>query len=259
MTQLSTPKLASLKLAWGKLRPAPVPYHRPPPIWTRQETVLALGVVVASVLMVFILDETVHLMGVETPPGQLALFGFLTHAGLSEWTLVPSGVLFLAVLGGLALGGSLWSGAIFHARHAAFIFFTGAGAGITCNLFKNLIGRARPYLYDEHGVMAFDPLSFGSSWWQSWPSGHTTTVAAFCCWVAFQFPATRWPMVATVALLGLTRVFVGAHYVSDVLAGAVLGYLFTLVCARWCANRGILFRRDPDNAWAMLPARGEAG
>ncbi|MEO0498849.1 MAG: phosphatase PAP2 family protein, partial [Pseudomonadota bacterium] len=162
-----------------------------------------------SILMILLLDEAVHLIAMRTPPGQLSLYGFLTPAGLSEWTHVPSGVVVLAVILLLASERSPWPNAIFHARHAAFIFFTGAMAGIICNVFKNIIGRARPYLYEEHGVAAFAPLSFDSSWWQSWPSGHTTTVAAFCTWIAFQFPATRWIMIAVVALLGLTRVFVG--------------------------------------------------
>ncbi|MEO0635924.1 MAG: phosphatase PAP2 family protein [Pseudomonadota bacterium] len=255
MNQVLIRSRTGLQHAWSQLCPQPTPYHRPPSVWTPQETYLVIATLIASVLVAFFADEAVHLLAMETPAGQVALFGAMTHAGLSEWTLVPSGMLFLVVLVLLALKRSVWSDAVFHARHAAFIFFTGAGAGLTCNLFKNLVGRARPYLYDQYGALAFDPLSFGSSWWQAWPSGHTTTVAAFCAWVAFQFPATRWVMVAVAVLLGLTRIFVSAHYFADVLAGLVLGYVFTLVCARWCANRAILFRREPDNDWALLPAR----
>ncbi|MEN0088712.1 MAG: phosphatase PAP2 family protein [Pseudomonadota bacterium] len=257
MNQIASRSKAGFSHAWNALRPAPTRFHTPPAVWTSQETWLSVGTVVLSIPMVFLIDEAIHLLAAETPAGQVALYGFLTHAGLSEWTLVPSGVLVLGVVILLAIGRAPWPNAIFQARHAAFIFFTGASAGIVCNVFKNIIGRARPYLYDQYGAIAFDPLSFGSSWWQSWPSGHTTTVAAFCTWVAFQFPATRWIMVAVAVLLGLTRVFVGAHYVSDVLAGLTLGYVFTLVCARWCSNRAILFRRDPDTNWALLPIRSE--
>ncbi|MFD9095835.1 phosphatase PAP2 family protein [Streptomyces collinus] len=57
----------------------------------------------------------------------------------------------------------------------------------------------------------------------SFPSGHTAAATAFCCAV---LPA--WPMAGSLctvpaALVAVERVHSGAHYPSDVTAGALIG------------------------------------
>ena len=101
--------------------------------------------------------------------------------------------------------------------------------GLLCTnvALKHLVGRTRPWI-DVAGLIPLvsepDPNSF--------PSGHTCAAfAAGMIW-ARALPA-GWMRVTAVVLavcMGLSRLYVGVHYPSDVLVGAVVGAL----CA-WAA------------------------
>ena len=100
------------------------------------------------------------------------------------------------------------------------------GLLITNITIKPLVERARPWLAwpIEPLVVERDPNSF--------PSGHTCAAfAAGLCW-ARALP-WRWGRAAAVigaVCMGLSRLYVGVHYPTDVLAGALIGAL----CA-WAA------------------------
>ena len=51
-----------------------------------------------------------------------------------------------------------------------------------------------------------------------------------------------WPVWLTCALLGgLSRLVLGAHYLSDTIAGLTFGAGFVILAARWLAQRGSMF------------------
>ncbi len=92
----------------------------------------------------------------------------------------------------------------------------------TNGILKNLVGRPRPWL-DVAGLTALvhepDPNSF--------PSGHTS--AAFAAAVAWcRTMPRRWMALAGLMmaiLMGLSRLYVGVHYPTDVLCGVLVGCL----------------------------------
>ena len=103
----------------------------------------------------------------------------------------------------------------------------------TNGILKHLVERTRPWLVVEgltHLVVENDPLSF--------PSGHTCAAfAAGATWS--RYAERRWLKflcVAQAALMSFSRLYVGVHYPSDVLAGALIGSLCAL-CALWLADR----------------------
>jgi undecaprenyl-diphosphatase len=57
----------------------------------------------------------------------------------------------------------------------------------------------------------------------SFPSGHTAGAFLAAVQVSSLVPATAAPLFVTAALVGLSRIYNGVHYPSDVAAGALLG------------------------------------
>ena len=134
----------------------------------------------------------------------------ITWAG-SGFVLVPLAVVYCLVLG----RAGLW-------REAAAVALSLGGAMLIYDLTKTLTARARPSV--EH-LQAVTGSSF--------PSGHATQASAFWLSLVLALRATRVTAVAlrvaaiaaTALVLGVagSRVYLGVHYPSDVLAGVILG------------------------------------
>ncbi len=78
-----------------------------------------------------------------------------------------------------------------------------------------------------------DPSLNGHSWahLNSFPSGHMAITAALAVAVALRFPRLRSALWAYVAAVAFTRVFFGAHFPFDVVAGTALGTASALLVA----------------------------
>lgn len=85
-------------------------------------------------------------------------------------------------------------------------------------LLKQRIARARPYT-DCPGICArtraLDCYSF--------PSGHTLHAVAYAWVLGWHYPLAAWVLAPYAVLVALSRVVLGLHYPSDVLAGAFVG------------------------------------
>ena len=114
-------------------------------------------------------------------------------------------------------------------RKAGILALLAMGLGLLCTnvALKHLVGRTRPWI-DVAGLIPLvqegDPNSF--------PSGHTCAAfaAGLVWWRALPWQSGRILAVVLAVCMGLSRLYVGVHYPSDVLAGAVVGAL----CA-WAA------------------------
>ena len=86
-------------------------------------------------------------------------------------------------------------------------------------LLKNLVGRVRPYDLLE----GLTPL-IGRQWDPSFPSGHTGSSFA-AAWVLYRELPKRFgvPALILAGLIGLSRLYVGVHYPTDVLFGVISG------------------------------------
>ena len=103
---------------------------------------------------------------------------------------------------------------------------------------KHLIGRARPNTYfDELTATnnfpdsAWDTFVSGSGHaFQSFPSGHTTIAVAAAVTLAWLYPRARWLFACYAALAATQRMYVGAHYLSDLFAAAAITCLLSGLC-----------------------------
>ena len=95
------------------------------------------------------------------------------------------------------------------------------GALITNLILKNWVARVRPYeAMEALSILVGRPRDF------SFPSGHAT--ASFAgAWAVFRNTKSRWRWGALILaiLIALSRLYVGVHYPTDVLAGTAIGLL----------------------------------
>lgn len=94
------------------------------------------------------------------------------------------------------------------------------GLLVTNLVIKNWVARVRPYEVIP-GLNCI--VGLADDW--SFPSGHTTNSLA-CGWVLFRKAPKRWQRVSALVLailISLSRLYVGIHYPTDVLGGAVIG------------------------------------
>jgi len=85
-------------------------------------------------------------------------------------------------------------------------------------LIGNAVERVRPYaaMSDVHVLVSRTTDS-------SMPSDHATVAGAIAVGLFLTHRRWGWAAVGAGALMALTRIYVGAHYPSDVLVGLVLG------------------------------------
>jgi undecaprenyl-diphosphatase len=84
---------------------------------------------------------------------------------------------------------------------------------------KKLLKRNRPFT-----VLTFCQSALKPSDEFSMPSGHTAAAFLMAGVIAFCFPSLSLVAYIWATLIGLSRVFLGVHYPTDIVAGAVLGY-----------------------------------
>jgi membrane-associated phospholipid phosphatase len=119
-----------------------------------------------------------------------------------------------------------------HLRKPSIVLFLTIVVGgqfLLMNLIKLAVDRARP---DLHRLSVFSGSSF--------PSGHSTAAAATFAALALivslkRSPRTRSALmgvaVSIAVAVGCSRVFLGVHWFSDVVAGLALGWSWFALCA----------------------------
>lgn len=108
-------------------------------------------------------------------------------------------------------------------KAALMVAVATAGTGLLGWLIRATAGRYRPINLDGANVW---------HWWRgftetqdlSWPSGHSTLAFATAAALTWLSPHGKWLFIAVAAGCAITRVVMQAHFYSDVIFGAALGW-----------------------------------
>jgi len=215
-------------------------------------------IAVASVLVLLggalFVDRQFSLFAQGWPQEIRTVIAQFTPYGESGWILWPTGALYLVTalvalfVRWKLMRTMLWQFAALY----AFIFFGVGAPSLFTTIVKRFVGRGRPVHFDETGLLGLK-LNLWDWTYQSFPSGHATT--AFALAAVLGFLSERWfyPALLLAAMIGLSRVTLGVHYPSDVLAGAVIGLLGAYATRLAFAGRGWMFVRSADGKITARP------
>ncbi len=153
---------------------------------------------------------------------------------------VPSVILTILIIGILAAIGLRWE--------AVGGIFAAVTSGAINTLIKIVVARPRPGANLVHVFQMLSSFSF--------PSGHVmfyTTFFGFLLFLSFALLKRSWLrflvnaiLILLIALVGLSRIYLGEHWASDVLGGYLLGSLLlalSVMFYRWGKPR--FFVRQP--------------
>jgi undecaprenyl-diphosphatase len=131
-------------------------------------------------------------------------------------------------LGLILVGLAFWRGNKKWVRIFAAMLLACALAGIVNRAVKISAGRARPNVQAE---ARWSGINFRSSY-HAFPSGHTAASTAFFATLAFASWRIGLGLLGIPLLIAFSRMYVGAHHLSDVVGAALLAALVAYLVAR---------------------------
>lgn len=147
-------------------------------------------------------------------------FSTITHMGGAIFTLCSSIILIL-------FSTNLWKAASVASGMALAL------SSIPVFIAKKLFRRQRPYLVLDEIFVTDKPLKD-----HSFPSGHTTAIFSLIIPFICLNPLLIYVLLPIGLAVGISRIYLGLHYPSDVLVGALLGsvtgyFIFTMMMTRF--------------------------
>ncbi len=139
-------------------------------------------------------------------------FSSITHIGGATFTIISTILIFLISNNQIRMAAiaSALSLAISH---------------LPVQIVKKLFPRKRPYLTLEATKVPINPLKD-----HSFPSGHTTAIFSVIVPFILFIPSLSFILIPLGLCVGLSRIYLGLHYPSDVFVGGLLGSCVGVLC-----------------------------
>jgi undecaprenyl-diphosphatase len=162
---------------------------------------------------------------------------------MEMFTLIGNGFIIVGICA-LFLGfghflkrSTLWKSGLFG-------LITYAVSGILVQVVKHLVGRPRPRFL-ESNIHHWGPSL--TSGFDSFPSGHATSAFALALLLSHFYPGGKILFFGGAALVSFSRLYVDAHFASDLLGGALLGLGTSLILLRYVSRPRSLALQEGGN------------
>ncbi|MBV8718315.1 MAG: phosphatase PAP2 family protein [Chloroflexi bacterium] len=191
--------------------------------------ILVGGFVAAALLLYAFAWLATEVLEQDTQAIDMGTLNFLQRFSSPQLTWLAQGVSLMGSQVVIALGAALLVVFFWQRRWGAAVslILVTAGAQLLNDVLKEAFHRARPV--PVAGFVDAQQFSF--------PSGHAMVSAAFYLYLAYlswRLVRSHWrrtlmggALVVLVLLIGLSRLYLEAHYLSDVIAGYLAGVLWT--------------------------------
>jgi undecaprenyl-diphosphatase len=140
--------------------------------------------------------------------------------------------------------------------YASMALVSGIAAGVVGQLIKEFVVRDRPSQFDwANPIPSYIEVWSGQNApmaSNSFPSGHAVSSFAIAVALAWAFRKTEhawigWVVILWAALVGLSRVYVGVHFLSDALGGAAIGGAVGTLFYLWWKKKGWVERETASD------------
>jgi len=208
-------------------------------IFSKKQCFLFLAIIILLIfLSYFYVDKNVSLYFIEHATTYKKFGKEVSALGESHWYI------------GIAILGALYFAFVkknaLYMQRFLFLLYVNLFSGLISIILKPLFGRLRPWKLEngenDYGFLIAQNPDFTflenvnyqinmlikeSTHYSSFPSGHTTTSIAVFTYLMILFPKYAYLWVSITLLSLISRIFANDHFVSDLLAGIIVGVLST--------------------------------
>ena len=199
-----------------------------------------IGMFVLAVFVPLLILAALAVLWIDAPAALhfKASYGNPLHLWARRWTDIGKAEPYFAVTGGLWLlfmAIRKWGhiqGVKPTEQWAFFGLLSFLMSGLLVQVFKHVFGRMRPYAVTSlSSSQEFHPFTTNYEF-HSMPSGHSQVLFTAAAVLTARWPRLCLVWVALAAAFAATRAITLNHWVSDIIVGAGVGWLGTILCYR---------------------------
>ncbi len=163
-------------------------------------------------------------------------FSEITKLGSSSWyfSITIIGFIIFYINNKLQIIKSKSSNSLSNFFISSFVYIL--TVGLITQIIKHVVGRPRPNHTNFEDVFSFKYFTLESNF-HSFPSGHSSTIFIVCFILVSAFPKLRYFFYFLASVVAFSRVVVGAHFFTDIVAGAILALILFKILNKLINNK----------------------